>query len=86
MRDVLAEAGTGPEHVAKLTIYLAAGRPRSAYAATRRSCQTCRVAPGRAWLTQHPWSPIALTKGDFKSLDQSVGELLAHHRSAMSKS
>ena len=33
---VLAEAGTGPEHVAKLTIYLAAGvDPGSAYAATR---------------------------------------------------
>ena len=31
---VLAEAGTGPEHVAKLTIYLAAGvDPGSAYAA-----------------------------------------------------
>jgi 2-iminobutanoate/2-iminopropanoate deaminase len=36
MRNVLAEAGTGPEHVAKLTIYLAAGvDPGSAYAATR---------------------------------------------------
>ena len=33
---VLAEAGTGPEYVAKLTIYLAAGvDPGSAYAATR---------------------------------------------------
>jgi enamine deaminase RidA (YjgF/YER057c/UK114 family) len=33
---VLAEAGTGPENVAKLTIYLAAGvDPGSAYAATR---------------------------------------------------
>lgn len=32
---VLAEAGTGPEHVAKLTIYLAAGvDPGAAYAAT----------------------------------------------------
>jgi enamine deaminase RidA (YjgF/YER057c/UK114 family) len=33
---VLAEAGTGPDHVAKLTIYLAPGvDPGSAYAATR---------------------------------------------------
>jgi 2-iminobutanoate/2-iminopropanoate deaminase len=33
---VLAEAGTDPEHVAKLTIYLAAGvDPAAAYAATR---------------------------------------------------
>ena len=33
---VLAEAGTDPEHVAKLTIYLAAGiDPGEAYAATR---------------------------------------------------
>ena len=33
---VLAEAGTGPEQVAKLTIYLAAGvDPGAAYAATR---------------------------------------------------
>jgi enamine deaminase RidA (YjgF/YER057c/UK114 family) len=33
---VLAEAGTGPEHVAKLTIYLAVGiDPGAAYAATR---------------------------------------------------
>jgi 2-iminobutanoate/2-iminopropanoate deaminase len=33
---VLAEAGTGPEYVAKLTIYLAAGvDPGAAYAATR---------------------------------------------------
>ena len=33
---VLAEAGTGPEHVAKLTIYLAAGiDPTEAYGATR---------------------------------------------------
>ena len=33
---VLGEAGTDAEHVAKLTIYLAAGvDPRSAYAATR---------------------------------------------------
>jgi enamine deaminase RidA (YjgF/YER057c/UK114 family) len=33
---VLAEAGTGPEHVAKLTIYLAAGiDPTEAYRATR---------------------------------------------------
>ncbi len=33
---VLAAAGTGPEHVAKLTIYLAAGiDPGAAYAATR---------------------------------------------------
>lgn len=33
---VLAEAGAGPEHVAKLTIYLAAGvDPTEAYAATR---------------------------------------------------
>jgi enamine deaminase RidA (YjgF/YER057c/UK114 family) len=33
---VLAEAGTGPEYVAKLTIYLAPGvDPRAAYAATR---------------------------------------------------
>ncbi|HEY8702017.1 MAG TPA: RidA family protein [Arthrobacter sp.] len=33
---VLAAAGTGPEHVAKLTIYLAAGvDPGLAYAATR---------------------------------------------------
>jgi 2-iminobutanoate/2-iminopropanoate deaminase len=33
---VLAEAGTDPEHVAKLTIYLAAGvDPAEAYAATR---------------------------------------------------
>ena|SRR5947209_5259198 len=33
---VLAEAGAGPEHVAKLTIYLAAGvDPTDAYAATR---------------------------------------------------
>jgi 2-iminobutanoate/2-iminopropanoate deaminase len=33
---VLAEAGTDPEHVAKLTIYLAAGiDPGAAYAATR---------------------------------------------------
>jgi CubicO group peptidase (beta-lactamase class C family) len=29
---------------------------------------------------------IALTQGDFKSLDQTVGELLPQHRSAMSKS
>ena len=29
---------------------------------------------------------IALTKGDLKSLDQTVGELLPQHRSAMSKS
>jgi 2-iminobutanoate/2-iminopropanoate deaminase len=33
---VLSEAGAGPQHVAKLTIYLAAGiDPRAAYAATR---------------------------------------------------
>jgi 2-iminobutanoate/2-iminopropanoate deaminase len=33
---VLAEAGSGPEHVAKLTIYLAPGiDPGAAYAATR---------------------------------------------------
>ena len=33
---VLAEAGTGPEHVAKLTIYLAVGvDPGAAFAATR---------------------------------------------------
>jgi enamine deaminase RidA (YjgF/YER057c/UK114 family) len=33
---VLAEAGTGPEHVVKLTIYLATGiDPGAAYAATR---------------------------------------------------
>jgi enamine deaminase RidA (YjgF/YER057c/UK114 family) len=33
---VLAEAGTGPEHVAKLTIYLTTGvDPGEAYAATR---------------------------------------------------
>lgn len=33
---VLAEAGTGPEHVAKLTIYLAAGTdPVAGYAASR---------------------------------------------------
>jgi 2-iminobutanoate/2-iminopropanoate deaminase len=33
---VLAEAGSGPEHVAKLTIYLASGiDPTAAYAATR---------------------------------------------------
>ncbi|GAA3892100.1 RidA family protein [Leifsonia kafniensis] len=33
---VLAEAGTGPDHVAKLTIYLATGvDPGAAYAATR---------------------------------------------------
>jgi 2-iminobutanoate/2-iminopropanoate deaminase len=33
---VLAEAGSGPEHVAKLTIYLAAGiDPSDGYAATR---------------------------------------------------
>jgi enamine deaminase RidA (YjgF/YER057c/UK114 family) len=33
---VLAEAGTGPEYVAKLTIYLAVGvDPGLAYAATR---------------------------------------------------
>jgi 2-iminobutanoate/2-iminopropanoate deaminase len=33
---VLAAAGTGPDYVAKLTIYLAAGvDPGSAYAATR---------------------------------------------------
>ena len=29
---------------------------------------------------------IALTKGDLKSLDQTVGELLPQHRSAMSES
>ena len=29
---------------------------------------------------------IALTKGDLKSLDQTLGELLPRHRSAMSKS
>jgi CubicO group peptidase (beta-lactamase class C family) len=29
---------------------------------------------------------IALTKGDLKSLNQTVGELLPQHRSAMSKS
>jgi CubicO group peptidase (beta-lactamase class C family) len=29
---------------------------------------------------------IALTKGDLKSLDQTLGELLPQHRSAMSKS
>ncbi|TXN28135.1 RidA family protein [Lacisediminihabitans profunda] len=34
--SVLAEAGTGPENVAKLTIYLAVGvDPGAAYAATR---------------------------------------------------
>ncbi|MDQ1550537.1 MAG: hypothetical protein QOD27_2195, partial [Microbacteriaceae bacterium] len=52
---VLAEAGTGPEHVAKLTIYLAPGvDPESAYAATRsvwgdrRTAVTVlAVTPGR---------------------------------------
>lgn len=38
---VLAEAGTGPEHVAKLTIHLAAG---SAYAATRSTWGDRRTA------------------------------------------
>ena len=53
---VLAEAGTDPEHVAKLTIYLAAGvDPEGAYAATRsvwgerRTAVTVlAVAPARA--------------------------------------
>lgn len=52
---VLAEAGTTPEHVAKLTIYLAAGiDPSEAYAATaevwggRRTAVTVlAVTPGR---------------------------------------
>lgn len=35
VKAVLAEAGTGPEHVAKLTIYLTAGvNPDEAYAAS----------------------------------------------------
>jgi len=35
VKAVLAEAGTGPEHVAKLTIYLTAGvDPNEAYAAS----------------------------------------------------
>jgi 2-iminobutanoate/2-iminopropanoate deaminase len=42
---VLAEAGTGPEHVAKLTIYLAAGiDPGEAYAATRSTWGDHRTA------------------------------------------
>ena len=53
---VLAEAGTGPEYVVKLTIYLAAGiDPGEAYAATatvwgtRRTAVTVlAVTPGRA--------------------------------------
>ncbi|QTE28165.1 RidA family protein [Pengzhenrongella sicca] len=52
---VLAEAGTGPEHVAKLTIYLAVGvDPGQAYAATlavwgaRRTAVTVlAVSPAR---------------------------------------
>jgi enamine deaminase RidA (YjgF/YER057c/UK114 family) len=48
---VLAEAGTGPEHVAKLTIYLATGvDPGSAYAATRS-----------VWATAAPPSPSLLS-------------------------
>jgi 2-iminobutanoate/2-iminopropanoate deaminase len=42
---VLAEAGTDAEHVAKLTIYLAAGAdPRSAYAAARSAWGDRRTA------------------------------------------
>jgi len=42
---VLAAAGTGPEHVAKLTIYLAAGvDPGVAYAATRSAWGDHRTA------------------------------------------
>ena len=52
---VLAEAGTGPEHVAKLTIYLATGiDPGAAYAATqsvwgdrRTSVTVLAVTPAR---------------------------------------
>ncbi|SEN10094.1 RidA family protein [Cryobacterium sp. TMT1-3] len=53
---VLAEAGTGPEYVVKLTVYLATGiDPREAYAATaavwgdRRTAVTVlAVTPARA--------------------------------------
>lgn len=42
---VLAEAGTGPEQVAKLTIYLAVGvDPGAAYAATRSVWRDHRTA------------------------------------------
>lgn len=52
---VLAQAGTGPEYVAKLTIYLAAGvDPGAAYAATgsvwgahRTAVTVLAVAPAR---------------------------------------
>ena len=52
---VLAEAGSGPEHVAKLTIYLAPGiDPTDAYAATgsvwgahRTAVTVLAVAPAR---------------------------------------
>lgn len=52
---VLAEAGTGPEHVAKLTIYLAVGvDPAEAYAATaavwgahRTAVTVLSVSPAR---------------------------------------
>lgn len=53
--SVLAEAGTGPEYVAKLTIYLAAGvDPTAAYAATgsvwgqhRTAVSVLAVTPAR---------------------------------------
>jgi 2-iminobutanoate/2-iminopropanoate deaminase len=52
---VLAEAGTGPEYVAKLTIYLATGvDPNAAYAASRAiwgdnrtAVSVLSVTPGR---------------------------------------
>lgn len=58
---VLAEAGTGPEHVAKLTIYLAVGvDPGAAYAATRSVWGDHRTAV--TVLTVTPARPGALVE------------------------
>ena len=58
---VLAEAGTTPEHVAKLTIYLAPGiNPQSAYAATAAVWGDRRTAV--TVLTVTPARPGALVE------------------------
>ena len=71
---VLAEAGTGPEHVAKLTIYLATGiDPGAAYAATgsvwgnRRTAVTVLAVtpPVRAlWSKSRPWPQFPITEAN----------------------
>ena len=60
---VLAEAGAGPEHVAKLSIYLATGiDPTDAYAATRTVWGDHRTAV--TVLTVSPARPGALVEID----------------------